>query len=47
MTPSQILKEKHTILPLFKELYEFVAPAVPVQVSAADHSVGPQKEQWI
>jgi hypothetical protein len=30
-----------------KKLYEFVASVLPIQMSAADHSGAPQKEQWI
>jgi hypothetical protein len=35
------------ILRLLKTLYEFVAPVMPIKMSPVDHSVGPQKEQWM
>jgi hypothetical protein len=32
---------------LFQKRSEFVAPVMPIQILAVDHSDRPQKEQWI
>jgi hypothetical protein len=44
MPSACILKEQHTIILRFKKLYKFMDPAIPKQMSAVVHSVGPQKE---
>jgi hypothetical protein len=42
---SYILKEQNMIILFFKKLHKFVDPVIPQQMSAVDHSVGPQKER--
>ena len=39
------MKEQHMIILFFKKLHKFMDPARQEQMSAVDHSVGPQKEQ--
>jgi hypothetical protein len=40
-----VLKEQHMVILVFKKRHKFVDPVRPEQMTAVDHSVGPQKKQ--